>query len=119
MTTQHEPGSHTHAQPSDPLYAELHASEDFQELRSRYRGFVFPATIAFLLWYLLYVVLSNWAPGFMGIHVLGNINMGLVLGLLQFVTTFGLAWVYARYAAANFDPLAASIKARYDRGDHA
>ena len=36
-----------------------------RELRRRYRGFVFPATVAFLAWYLLYVVMSNWAHDFM------------------------------------------------------
>jgi len=112
-------GSHTHAQLNDPLYASLAASEDFKELRSRYRGFVFPATAAFLLWYLAYVCLSNWAPGFMGTAVIGTVNWGLLLGLLQFATTFAIAWYYARYAATHFDPLADRIKARYDAGDHA
>lgn len=115
----HEAGSHTHAQLNDPLYAELARSEDFQELRKRYRGFVFPATAAFLLWYFLYVVLSNWAPGFMGTRVVGFINWGLVLGLMQFATTFAIAWYYAKYAAKNFDPLADKVKARYDAGERA
>jgi uncharacterized membrane protein (DUF485 family) len=116
---QHQPGSHTHAQLNDPLYKELAASEDFQELRRRYRGFVFPWTVAFLSWYLLYVVLSTWAPDFMGITVVGFINQGLVLGLLQFVTTFLIAWHYSRVAAARFDPLASKIKTRFEKGDHA
>ena len=108
-----ERGPHSHAHNHDPLYAELRASEDFQELRRRYRGFVFPVTVAFLVWYLLYVVLLQlgprpWAP------VIGNINWGLILGLLQFVTTFGIAWVYAKYAARNFDPLADRVRDRYD-----
>lgn len=109
-----ERGPHTHAQNHDPLYAELRASEDFTELRRRYRGFVFPVTVAFLTWYLLYVVLSNWAPDFMGTHVVGNINWGLILGLLQFATTFGIAWAYAKYAAKNFDPLADRVRDRFD-----
>ena len=41
----------------DPVYDRLHESPDFVELRRRYRGFVFPATAAFLSWYLLYVVM--------------------------------------------------------------
>lgn len=113
----HQPGSHTHAQRHDPVYAKLAASDDFQELRRRYRAFVFPVTIGFLAWYLLYVVLSNWAPDFMGHKLVGNINVALVLGLLQFVTTFLIAWVYSRYAAAHFDPLAEKLKADYDSRD--
>ncbi|MCR1785092.1 DUF485 domain-containing protein [Nocardioides carbamazepini] len=100
---------------------------EFAELKRRYRGFVFPATIAFLSWYLLYVVLSNWAGGFMGTQVVGNINVALVFGLLQFVTTFLLAWLYARYSSARLDPLARQLDERFvalegkssrGRGDH-
>src|SRR5690606_39183766 len=46
-------------------YAELARSDDFRELRRRYRGFVFPWTIAFLAWYVLYVFCAMWAPGLM------------------------------------------------------
>ncbi len=115
----HESGSHTHAQQADPLYRELAQSEDFQELRRRYRRFVVPWTVAFLSWYLLFVILSNWAPDFMSTKVLGNINLGLLLGLLQFVTTFAIAWIYARHAAAKFDPLAKLVKDRYDAEERA
>ncbi len=107
--------SHTHAQAHDPLYAELAASADFQELRRRYRGFVFPWTAAFLVWFLLYVSLSSWAPDFMGTEVFGNINIGLIMGLLQFVTTFGIAYLYSKHASASFDPLADAVNAEYER----
>lgn len=108
-------GVHSHADANDPLYHQLAKSEDFLELRRRYRAFVFPWTIAFLTWYLLFVALSNWAPDFMSIKIVGNINMGLVLGLAQFLTTFLIAWHYSRHAAARFDPLAAKVKAEYER----
>ena len=115
---KHEPGVHTHAQFNDPLYKNLAESDDFQELKKRYRAFVFPWTIAFLAWYLMFVALSNWAPDFMSNKVVGNINLGLVLGLLQFATTFLIAWLYSKHAAAKFDPLAAKIKAQFETGDH-
>jgi uncharacterized membrane protein (DUF485 family) len=97
----------------DPVYDRLHQTKEFSELRKRYRGFVIPATAAFLAWYLLYVVLSNWAPGLMNTKVVGNINVALVFGLLQFVTTFGLAWLYSRYSNANLDPLARGLEQAY------
>jgi uncharacterized membrane protein (DUF485 family) len=103
----------------DPIYDRLHATPEFAELRHRYRSFVFPATFAFLAWYLLYVVLSNWAGDFMSIQVIGHINVALVFGLLQFATTFGLAWYYARYSAAKLDPLARQLDADYRKGDDA
>ncbi len=100
----------------DPVYDELHATPEFTELRKLYRGFVIPATVAFLAWYLLYVVLSNWATGFMSHRLVGNINVALVFGLLQFVTTFALAYVYARFSSAKLDPLARRLNDDYEAG---
>lgn len=105
---------HDHAARHDPVYDELHATPEFAELRRRYRGFVFPATVAFLAWYLMYVVMSMWATGFMNHRLLGHLNVALVFGLLQFVTTFALAWVYARFSTAELDPLARILNDRYN-----
>ena len=107
---------HDHAERHDPIYDRLSESPDFIELRRRYRGFVFPATIAFLAWYFLYVVLSITAHGFMSHRLVGNINVALVFGLLQFLTTFGLAWLYSRFSTARLDPLARSLNAEYEKG---
>jgi uncharacterized membrane protein (DUF485 family) len=107
---------HDQAARHDPVYDRLHETAEFQELRRRYRGFAFPATAAFLVWYLLFVVLSNWAPGFMGTKLVGNINVALVFGLLQFVTTFVLAWLYSRYSTRQLDPLARQLEADYTKG---
>jgi uncharacterized membrane protein (DUF485 family) len=105
----HDPSEHQ-------SYEQIHATPEFAELRRRYASFVMPATIAFLLWYFLYVILSNWAPGLMGTQVVGNINVALVFGLLQFVTTFGIAWLYARYMNRNVDPLARELESRFTGG---
>jgi uncharacterized membrane protein (DUF485 family) len=106
--------AHDHAERHDPVYDRLAATPEFAELRKLYRGFVFPATVAFLAWYLLYVLMSNWATGFMNTQVVGNINVALVFGLLQFVTTFGLAWLYSRFSTAKLDPLARRLNEEYD-----
>ncbi|HEX6996338.1 MAG TPA: DUF485 domain-containing protein [Gammaproteobacteria bacterium] len=107
-------GGRGRADPDGELYRSLHASAEFQTLRRRYRAFAFPATAVFLGWYLLYVVLSSWAKGFMSIEVLGNVNVALVLGLLQFVSTFAIAWLYARHADRELDPIARRLERRYD-----
>jgi len=107
---------HDQASRHDPVYDRLHETAEFQELRRRYRGFAFPATVAFLTWYLLYVVMSNWAHDFMSIKLWGNINVALVFGVLQFVTTFVLAYVYAKFSTKNLDPLAAQLQADYEKG---
>ena len=96
-------------------YVEVQQSDEFAALRTRLRGFVFPMTIAFFLWYALYVLLSAYARGFMGAKIVGNINVALVFGLLQFVTTFLIAWYYAKFAAEKIDPTADKI--RHEMGE--
>ncbi len=105
---------HDHASRHDPVYDRLHETAEFQELRRRFRKFAFPATAAFLAWYLLYVFMSNWASDFMSYKLVGHINVALVFGLLQFVTTFGLAFMYARYMNREVDPIARQLEAQYD-----
>jgi uncharacterized membrane protein (DUF485 family) len=99
----------------DSVYAELHASPEFSDLRSKYRNFAFPWTITFLAWYMLYVFCSNWAVGFMSTTIVGNINVAFVFGLLQFASTFLIAWLYARYANRKLDPIAARLEAEYEQ----
>jgi uncharacterized membrane protein (DUF485 family) len=103
-----------HQRSAHPVYVELHDSADFIELRRKFRGFAIPATIAFMVWYLLYVVLSNWAGDFMGTKVVGNVNVALVFGLLQFASTFLIALLYGRYMNTKVDPLARRVLKRYD-----
>jgi uncharacterized membrane protein (DUF485 family) len=108
------PAYRSHGTSGHAVYAELAASRDFTELRKRYRAFAIPWTLAFLAWYLLYVLMSNYATGFMDTKVVGNINVALIFGLLQFASTFGIAFLYSRHAAARCDPLADRLAARYD-----
>lgn len=91
-------------------FEQIQQLPEFQQLRRTLRRFVFPMTIAFLAWYLLYVVLSAYARDFMGRALFGNINVAFVFGLLQFVSTFLIAWFYARYADRHFDPLADRLR---------
>jgi uncharacterized membrane protein (DUF485 family) len=102
------------AQPTTEAFVEVQESAEFGELRRTYRSFAFPLTVAFIAWYLLYVLLSNYAGGFMGTRLFGNINVALVLGLGQFLTTFLIAWLYSRHAAERLDPKAEAIKSRME-----
>ena len=108
------PSKEQHKLPSPEEFAEVQESAEFGELRRSYRSFAFPLTIAFIAWYLLYVLLSNYAGGFMGTKLFGNINVALVFGIAQFVTTFLIAWWYSRHAAAKLDPKAEAIKSRME-----
>ncbi|MEU7106871.1 DUF485 domain-containing protein [Streptomyces stramineus] len=98
-------------------YRAVQASAEFGELRRAQRSFAFPLTIAFVSWYLLYVLLSNYAGDFMGTTVVGHINIAFVFGLAQFLTTFLIAWWYSRHAAAELDPKAEALRARLEAGE--
>jgi uncharacterized membrane protein (DUF485 family) len=103
--------------PGGTPYERVQQTPEFQELRRRFRAFAFPATAAFLAWYLLYVIASGWARDFLGTKVIGFINVALVFGILQFVSTFLIAWLYTRYADRNIDPLADEVRAEVEGGD--
>jgi uncharacterized membrane protein (DUF485 family) len=89
-------------------------SPEFVALRRRLRGFAFPMTALFLLWYVAYVLLASYARDLMATPVLGGINLGLVIGLAQFATTFALTAAYVRFARRRLDPLAAQLRERVE-----
>ena len=106
----HETGSTTDFEATE-------RSESFQRLKRRHRGFVFPLAIAFLLWYFAYVLLADYAHEFMSTKVFGNVNIGLLLGLGQFVTTFAITTWYVSYANRKLDPIAAQIRSDLEKAE--
>ncbi|OHV28774.1 MULTISPECIES: DUF485 domain-containing protein [Pseudofrankia] len=105
------PGASASGQES---YLDLQRSPEFGELRRGFRRFVFPMTALFLAWYFLYVLLAAFASGFMSHKVGGNINVGLLFGLGQFLSTFVITAVYVRWADRRLDPAAAALRARFE-----
>lgn len=99
---------------TETIYEHVQASTEFAALRSRLRRFVFPMSAAFLIWYLAYVLLASYAPGFMAVKVAGNINVGLIIGLLQFVSTFVITTIYVNYANKHLDPAAERLRERIE-----
>lgn len=94
------------------VYLEVQRSAAFREVRSRYRRFVVPAVMAFLTWYVAYVVAATTAPGLMARPVAGAVNLGMLAGLGQFLTTFLLTWAYVRHARLRRDR--AALELRWD-----
>ncbi|PFG20200.1 DUF485 domain-containing protein [Serinibacter salmoneus] len=91
-------------------YPSVQQSPPFTELRSKLRRFVFPMTAFAFGWFLLYVLLASYAPGFMAQPLVGNVNVGIVFGLSQFVTTFGITALYVVYANRELDPRASALR---------
>jgi uncharacterized membrane protein (DUF485 family) len=87
---------------------------EFQELVTRRRRWVVPATIFFLVWYLGFIVLAGYAPGFMGESIYQGFTVGYLLALTQFVMVWVLAIWYVRKSDREFDPLrsAAAVSAQ-------
>lgn len=71
-----------------------------------------PAFIGFFGWYVGYVVTATTAPGLMARPVAGAVNVAMVAGLGQFLTTFLLTWAYARHARLRRDR--AALELRWD-----
>ena len=91
-------------------FQQVQASPEFIRLRRTQRSFAFPMAVVFLVWYFVYVLLAAYAPEFMAIKVWGNINIGIVLGLLQFVSTFAITAAYVSFSNRRLDPQAVAIR---------
>lgn len=98
------------AQAAEEVYLTVHRSAAFQEVRRRYRRFVLPASIAFLAWYLAYVIASTTARDLMARPIVGGLNVAMAAGLGQFATTFLLTWAYSRHARLRRDPAALELR---------
>jgi len=103
--------------PELTTYRDVQLSPDFSELRRRFRRFVFPMTALFLAWYFLYVLLADYAHGFMSHRVFGNINVALLFGVAQFVSTFAITMIYVRWANREIDPAAARMREEIEGAD--
>jgi uncharacterized membrane protein (DUF485 family) len=97
------------------VWEKTQASPEFQDLRRRFRNFAFPLTIAFLVWYFLYVALTAFARDFVSIQVFGNINVAFLLGIGQFVTTFLIMWLYERHSSKELDGPSEALKAKVEK----
>jgi uncharacterized membrane protein (DUF485 family) len=112
-----DPGLSEHSGPlsglpldQQPDYLAIQASPEFADLRRRLRRFVFPMAVVFLGWYLLFVLLAAYAHDFMSHRLYGSITVGLLMGVLQFVSTLAITTWYVRFARRRIDPRVAGIR---------
>lgn len=116
MSDQHQSKSQGDAARSSPEgidYIAFQESADFRDFKHRFRSFVFPLAIAFLAWFLTYVLLAAFNHEFMA-RPLWGLNVGLWLGLGQFVTTFAITMSYVAYANRRLDPLSQELRAELE-----
>lgn len=110
---------HTVDHPTDPArtsFVAVAASPEYGRLRSTFRAFAFPMTVAGLTSYFAYVFLSIFATDFMSQPLFGALNVGMVIGLAQFAMTWIWTAVYVNFANRRLDPVAGELKQRLEDG---
>lgn len=102
--------------PTAAEYRYVQGTEEFQELRSTFRSFTIPLTVAGLVWYVAYVLLATYMPDLFGTEMPIVGSLGILLGLLQFVTTFVITWWYIGFANKKLEPKQAAIREDMESG---
>lgn len=102
----HDAAYAPYADEPDPQSAGLAA------LRSAYRTLRRVSTLTALGSFVVYVLLSCFAPDLMGTKVAGELSLGMALGILQLVVTFAAVLWYGRSAERFVDPLARAVRER-------
>ncbi|MFD9465835.1 DUF485 domain-containing protein [Streptomyces sp. NPDC060027] len=97
----------------EPYAHETHRhSADLAALRSAYRVLRRVSSITALGSFVVYVLLSCYAPELMGARITGELSLGIALGILQLVVTFAAVFSYERSAQRSVDPLARVVRER-------
>lgn len=102
--------------PTPQEFIAAQQSPEFQELRSKQRGFTFPLAVAGVVWFVIYIVTAMYTPDFFAIKVFGNVNVGILFGFLQFVSTFAITWFYVKYADKNLEPRSRALREALESG---
>jgi uncharacterized membrane protein (DUF485 family) len=94
----------------NPNFVAIRQNPDFLRFRRRLLRFTVPLTVAFFCWYMTYVLLAAYAHDLMSTKVFGSVNVALLLGLSQFVSTVLIMWAYVRFAKRKLDPALAALR---------
>jgi uncharacterized membrane protein (DUF485 family) len=98
----------------EAVWVETQNSAEFKELRKKFRNFAFPVTVAFLAWYFAYVLLTAFARDWVSTEIAPNINIAIVLGVLQFASTFLIMWLYERHSSKTLDAASDALRDKVD-----
>ncbi|MEV7346810.1 DUF485 domain-containing protein [Streptomyces sp. NPDC093544] len=93
-----------------PRHHALGRHSDMRLLRTAYRRQRRVATLTALGYFVLFLLLSAYAPGLMTSEVSGGLSTGLLLGLLQLPVACLAIGLYEYTARRSVDPLADRIR---------
>jgi uncharacterized membrane protein (DUF485 family) len=78
-------------------------TQEFRDLMVTKKVFIVPAFVFFVVYYSFLPVLVGYAPQFMSIKVIGEVNLAYLFALSRFFMAWTIAWLYVK-AAGNFVP---------------
>ncbi len=90
-------------------WAAVNADPRFQALHRKKSRFLWGLMAFSVVYYFLLPIGAAYFTDLFKTKVWGVINFGLVFAWSEFIVAWGLAWIYARRANAEFDALAAEI----------
>jgi uncharacterized membrane protein (DUF485 family) len=97
---------------SEHNWAEIVKNPAFVELHNRKRRFLYGWWAFSAGSYFLLLLGAGYTPGLFGIEVIGNVNIGYLFALSQFVISFVIAIHYGRVADRDFDRLTRELVAQ-------
>jgi uncharacterized membrane protein (DUF485 family) len=100
------------------VWEKTQSSEEFLTLKSRFRRFSFPMTVAFLLWYFVFVLLMTFARDWVTPPVFGSLNIAFVLAFLQFVSTLVIVIAYDMYSHRKLDGIREDLRIKVEKELH-
>lgn len=92
-----------------PNWAAIDADSRFQDLHRRKSRFLWGLMIFSVVYYFMLPIGAAYFQDLFRVKVWGPVNVGILFALSEFVVAWGIAFVYARRANAEFDDLAEQI----------
>lgn len=96
-------------QTKQPNWAAIDADPRFQALHRKKSSFLWGLMIFSVVYYFLLPIGAAYFQDLFKIKVWGPVNVGILFALSEFVVAWGIAFVYARRANAEFDQMAEEI----------
>jgi uncharacterized membrane protein (DUF485 family) len=90
-------------------WAAIDADHRFQELHRKKTSFLWGLMIFSVVYYFLLPIGAAYFQDLFKVKVWGVVNVGLLFALSEFIVAWGIAWIYARRANAEFDAMAQEI----------
>lgn len=94
--------------PDQNNWDKIAGSTEFKHLVALKKTFILPAFIIFFVYYFALPVAVGFAPKWMSALIAGDVTLGYLFALSQFVVGGIIAWLYLG-ASAKFDALTSDI----------